>query len=497
MARSAARTRRRATGASLAALAAPLLLSGCGATDVPLPARAAVDLAPARRESPADRIEVARSAAPMYRELLPIDLVSAARVALAGNDELELARARVAQREGEASRAAGALVPVLSPGLAFEKVDGAVRATAGNAIDASFVTWSPFLLAELVVNPGKASWELVAARKRLLAAKHAERAQQVETLRRAALDYHALLLAQVRVDAARRSVAEARELLRITQARARAGTAVQADERTAQAEVARREQDLILALRAFEESSIGLAVTLDLDPAVTLAPSEERVELRTLVRDDVGIDELLAIAVEQRDDLAAVRALYDASSASSRAARWSAFGPTAALGARYGGIRGSAEDVEGLGDVSYALHDQLRLGAAGSAQLSWSSLGDVEVADAIGRQAGVAAARSLLAVRAQVVAADRDRRAQRELVPLARDEVAAADEALRLARRQLEIGTLTALDVLQRESAAARARVAHATALVRHNQSQIDLLAALGVLDLAALAASDDSSLPR
>jgi hypothetical protein len=52
-----------------------------------------------------------------------------------------------------------------------------------------------------------------------------------------------------------------------------------------------------------------------------------------------------------------------------------------------------------------------------------------------------------------------------------------------LTQEDLKAGTGLTIDVLQAERAADRARLRYATALVRYNQSQINLLAALGLID--------------
>ncbi|UCC28991.1 MAG: TolC family protein, partial [Phycisphaerales bacterium] len=58
-----------------------------------------------------------------------------------------------------------------------------------------------------------------------------------------------------------------------------------------------------------------------------------------------------------------------------------------------------------------------------------------------------------------------------------------AAEALRLSEANLQAGTMTTLDVLQAQEAASHARLRHAEAVVHHNQSQVNLLAALGLLN--------------
>jgi outer membrane protein TolC len=86
-------------------------------------------------------------------------------------------------------------------------------------------------------------------------------------------------------------------------------------------------------------------------------------------------------------------------------------------------------------------------------------------------------------VRAAVVSAHQASITAAKLVPIAAQEVASAEEALRLTQENLRAGTGLTIDVLQAQDAAEQARLRRATAMVRYNQSQINLLAALGLVD--------------
>jgi len=78
------------------------------------------------------------------------------------------------------------------------------------------------------------------------------------------------------------------------------------------------------------------------------------------------------------------------------------------------------------------------------------------------------------------------------LATLSRQQVTSAEEALRLSEANLRAGTMTTLDVLQAQDAATQARLRYARAVVSYNQSQINLLAALGLLFEDALLLSAD-----
>ena len=99
----------------------------------------------------------------------------------------------------------------------------------------------------------------------------------------------------------------------------------------------------------------------------------------------------------------------------------------------------------------------------------------------------IAARQQLDRVRAQVVRAAQASRANRTLIGLASRQVDAAAEALRLTEVNLRAGTMTTLDFLQAQDGVTQARLSHAKAVVRYNQSQVNLLAALGLLDESML----------
>ncbi len=106
-------------------------------------------------------------------------------------------------------------------------------------------------------------YDIIAARKRLSASEHQQQAVIQETLRRSAVQYYSLVLSQARVSTARQGVLEADELLRINLLRTRTGTGVPADALRAEARLAQRQQDLILAMLDFHSASVDLAYFRD------------------------------------------------------------------------------------------------------------------------------------------------------------------------------------------------------------------------------------------
>ena len=492
--------------------------------------------------SPTDVAEVAEVLAldasvvsPMYTELLAVNLPSVVRVAAAQNMQILQARERVRASEGELESTIGAAFPAIVPTALFEHVEGTVRATEGNLVGVGFNTFQPSVAIQWVVNPGRVIYDILAAKKRLSASTHEEDAVILETLRQAVNQYYNLVLAQARVSAAHQGVSEAEELFRISRLRSQTGAGVLADELRAEARLAERRQDLVTAMRQFYDSSVALSVILHLDSSVTLIPSIDELPTVHLVREDIGIEELLGIAVTFRPDLRSVRDLVEAAAADKGSTWWGSFGPQFQAAYQYGGITGHANNVvpaegipgnltvnpasstgsfssnpvanglikegilrgskgsQGRDDQSWGFHDQQRTTASVGWRFSLSAFGDLKSAKATAQQAYLQAEVQLDLARAEVVMSAQASRANRELVGLANQQITAAQEALRLTEANLQAGAMTTLDVLQAQDAATQARLRYAASVVRYNQSQVNLLAALGLLDEGTLTTTPTS----
>jgi outer membrane protein TolC len=496
----------------------------------PEPARERPDVTPTSQPTDVPPLTLdASHITPMYTELMAVDLPAVVRVAAAQNFDILQARQVVEASRGQYESTVGAAFPAIVPTALFEHVDGTVRATEGNLVRVGFNTFQPSIAVQWLINPGRVIYEIIAAKKRLSASEQREQAIILETLRVAGVQYYDLVLAQAQVAAASQGVAEAAELLRINTLRLKTGTGVPADKLRAEARLAQRQQDLVSNLKGFYDASVALAVTLHLDSSVTLVPSIEELPPVQLVRSDLSIDESLGIALAYRPDLDRVRTLVEAAAADTGATWWGSFGPQVELSYQYGGITGHANNIvpaegvpgnlivnpasaggsfssnpvfnglvkegilrgsrrlDGRDDQTFAFSDFNRARAGVAWRLSLSAFGEMKKAKAIEAQVVIEAQRRLDHVRAQVVSAMQASRTNHELMALARHQVVAAEEALRLTEANLRAGTTTTLDVLQSQDAATQARVRYAGAVVRYNQSQINFLAALGLLDDGSL----------
>ena len=413
---------------------------------------------------------------PMYdRRMLAVDLPTVIRVAMARNIDIQEAQQRIAAARGEFEANIGMIFPSLTPNITSLGIQGAVSTPGGFAVQA-FNHVIPLAVIQWIINPGQVAYDVIASKRRLEASEQQDEAVLQETTRAAAAQYYDVVLAQAQVAAAQRAIHDAEELLRINRLRLKTGTGLPVDVLRAEAELAVRQQNLLAALNGFYNASVALAVTLRLDPTIMLVPRRGSLKETTLVREDMPIDTILVTAVHYRPDLQAVRTLLAAAEADTGATAWGGLGPQV-LASRTFGPKPPARVTA---DTEYR---QSIYVAGGGFNWSLATFGRIKTATANAKIAGLEVDRQLEQVQAAVVTAQQASLTAKKTIPIARQEVASAEEALRLTQKNLQIGTGLTLDVLVAQDAAYQARLHHATAIVHYNQAEVNLLAALGLID--------------
>ena len=464
------------TWRTVSLLAAALAAAGCDASW----------RAPPAVQPGAEPVALDRSAVtPMFRELTAIDLPTVVQVVQARNLDILAARQRVEASHGQYAGRVGAAFPILSPGLVFAAHGGGAQDSTGDIVSANFRSLHPAAAVLWTVNPGQVIYDIIASKKRLEASQEDELSVRIRTLGQAAVQYYDLCLAQADIATAVEAQREAEELLRTTRLKRQTGNAVPADEWRAQAALAGRQEDLLTAVNRFYHASVAMATTLELDSSVTLVPRPERLGRITLVREDLTLDKLMEMAIRNRPDLKSAWARVAAAEADKGSVAWGGFGPGVTGGYEVGGFESRAN-----GRTFPMRGDQWAAAGAGW-QLSLATIGNLETADARHGLAGLEAQMQLDQLRAEVVQAMQDGRTNAELIPLADDHVKAAQEALRRVQEDYRTGTAILLDVLDAQTSLAQARFRYAQAVVRSNQSQVRILAALGLLDPESLRAGE------
>jgi multidrug efflux system outer membrane protein len=470
-----------------AALLLPCLAAGC-ATEPSSPEGTPPSVMPSDQPA-ADALHLDGSQVrPMYGEMLAIDLQNVVQVASAKNIDIEEARQRVVASRGQLESAAASVFPIIAPSVVLDHVQGANTSFTGQLVGVNFTTLQPAVLIQFLLNPGRVFFDVIASKKRLLAAEQQERFVVMETIRRSVVQYYDLILAQSRISDARAAVDEAEELLRLTRLRLNAGTGLPADNLRAQADLAGRQQNLAIALNSFYQTSITLASTLYLDATVTLVPKPDHLAPTRLVREDLGIGDMLAIAAQWRPDLQGAKSAAAAAAADTKSTLWGGLSPQLQAGYQFGGITSEASGQ------NFPLQEQQQANASVGWFLSPTLFGQVKTARATEQETALETEQRLEEVRAQVVRSAQDSATNAKLIPIAKQQVTAAEEALRLAQENLGTGTALTVDVLQAEDALNEARLRYANAVTSYNQSQVNMLAALGLIDSGSLVAADPAS---
>src|SRR5262249_54853591 len=135
-------------------------------------------------------------------------------------------------------------------------------------------------------------------------ARFASLAVRNDVFRRVGVAYGELLHAEGRRSIALQTRDEAAEVARLTAVFAKAGQAARADADRAATERDRRQGDLVEAEAEALIASARLAELLNLDRATRLMPVEDQVVPTPLVPDPIPLEQLLAIALLQRPELA-------------------------------------------------------------------------------------------------------------------------------------------------------------------------------------------------
>jgi outer membrane protein TolC len=428
--------------------------------------------------------------APMYRGVLTVDLQSVARVASLDNVGILEARQRVEASHGALEAAAASVLPTVGPGAALTHLQGVDINNLGILQAAHFTTLNPAILVHWAVNPGQVYFDVLAAKKRLLASGQQERSVVMRTVQTAALQYYDLVLAQARVAVAREALAEAEELLRLAVKRVDSGFGLPVDVTRSKAALAGRQQDLAVALNGFYKASVTLASTLYLDPTVTLVPKSRALVARSLVRDDLGIERLMALAVAWHPDLQSVRDLAAAAGADTNAVIWGAGMPSLQAGYQAGRF---GSWVPGQ---SFPPKTQETAAAGVGWVFNPAIFGQAKTAGANERIAELEVTRLLQQVGDQLVISAQDSATSARLIPIARQQVTAAQEALHITQENFAVGTGLFLDLLQAQDTVNQARLNHANAITSYNQAQVNLLTALGLIDQANVAAASPPPTP-
>ena len=330
----------------------------------------------------------------------------------------------------------------------------------------------------LLLNPGEAIFNLLAASKRADATLSASESVRQETLARVATTYFSLQRAQAHVDIAASALATAAELRQLARDREALGSGLEVDVARAEARYAREDVALTSAEELFRSASIALADALQLDPTAVLVPLDVDVQPLALISADRPPSELIGQALAQRPEVHERDLRVGAAGSARSGTLAKALGPT---------VYGAFEE-SGIGRSFDVGNRQIYGGFVGWT-FAPSSIGDVQIASARLEQAHLQRTQIEQAVKADVVQARTFMLTANARVTAARRGVVAAEESLALSQDRFKHGAGLELEVIEAQESLTAARTALVDAIVAYNVAQVALLRAIGDVSVATLGA--------
>jgi outer membrane protein TolC len=339
------------------ALAAATLLVGgrpllAQSSDVP---KSSAEALPAPKRIPIKTVVPPLAPSILNAPANPIDLASALRLAGVQNPEIQLAREAVAQAVAAHQYAAVQILPTLNAGVDFDSHTGPLQNSKGQIIDVNRSSLDAGLgtgtagagtitIPGLVLS-GNVSEGLFAAlvtRQVVRQREFASIAVRNEVLLQVARGYLELLRAEGRRAIAIQIREDAREVARVTAAFAQTGQGRQGDADRAAAELEKRNDEFLQAENDVLLASARLAELLGLDPSTRLQATDGWVVPTPLIPDQAPLPALIAIALDQRPELAERRAAIRAAFLALQGARVLPFSPTVLLGYSIGTFGGGS-----------------------------------------------------------------------------------------------------------------------------------------------------------
>jgi outer membrane protein TolC len=408
----------------------------------------------------------------------PIDLPTTLRLAGAQNLDIQIARERLKEAEGNRTSALEQFLPWLSPGVSYHRRDGVAQGVpSGLVSDADFQSYSPGATMGAQLDLGNTIFQSLAAKQNLQASSHALDAQREDSVLGAAQGYFDLAGARSLAEVAAQALAISEDYRRQLHDAVGAGVAFKGDELRVQTQTERYRVALRQAQERQRLASAALATLLRLDSQIELTPAEDGLLPITLIETNTPVRELSRRALDRRPELKRSRA---AAAAARDARKGAVYGPLIpSIGAQaFGGGFGGGPDngpgnFGGMGDVYVGLG--WRIGPGGmfdfgrlkstQARLSEAELLDEKLRDEITREvvAGL--------VRVQSLA---------DQLEMAKAGLAAAAETLRLTRERKQFGVGVVLEDLQAQQDLAKTRADYFSSLAEYNKAQYALSKAVG-----------------
>ncbi len=289
---------------------------------------------------------------------MPITLPASLKLAGVENPEIQLAQQRVLEAVALSQLAAAQLLPNLNAGTSFDNHTGNLQQANGTILNVNrgsmYAGLGSLAVAAGTVNiPGvlmqgnisENVFGILVANQRVKQLEWDSQAVRNDMLLRVATAYVDLLHAEGHRAIALRTRGEGAEVARVTADYAATGQGRPADADRAAADLAERDQDILNAENEILVAAARLAQALNLDPSVRLFATDGWVVPKPLVPEPIPLQELIAIAMVQRPELAAQQAAIRGAFLVLHGAKVLPFSPNYLLGYSNGTFGGGSNIV--------------------------------------------------------------------------------------------------------------------------------------------------------
>ncbi len=423
-------------------------------------------------------------------QLQLIDLTTALLLTSGQNPQVAFAHARIQESLAGLDRAHVMKLPSIRAGVNYNKHEGRIQDVAGSIIETSRGSFYSGLGANAVgagspAVPGLISQFHIAdavfqpriAQRTVSARRAAAQAITNDELLKTALAYVELLRAHQELAVAKEIAQRASQLENATKNYAQAGQGLTSDHDRARTELALRKNAVIRAEENIAVTSAQLAELVRWDCTQRLQPAEPNLVPLSLASVQVPVQDLVAIALANRPELAESRHLVCEAVERLNRERNAPLVPSVLLAASYGGLGG------GLGGDLTNFGDRFDADAVAYWELRQFGLGDMESQrEARSRisQARMREVAMMDRVAREVVQSHSQTTARSRQVETAREGIDAAQESFTRNWERIQNGQGLPIEVLQSIQALASAQSEYIRVVADHNLAQFTLHRSLG-----------------
>jgi outer membrane protein TolC len=428
------------------------------------------------------------SAAPAGAYVLSIGNVL--HLADAQNPNVAMARERINEAYARVERAETLWLPSLRAGLNYNHHEGSIQDVAGKVFNTTRSSFYGGMGANAVgagspAVPGVvAQFHLTDAIFQPKIATHQAAARQFgatatrnDTLRDAAVAYLELVRAEHALAIAQETLNNTEKLANLTRQYAETGQGLASDHQRSEAELALRQEELVVRHEAIQVNSARLAQILHADPSVIIVSGEPAVVPLDIMTLDGSAASYVATGLSRRPELAEQSHLVCEAVERLRREKYAPLVPSVLLGMSYGGMGG------GLGTAIVNTNDRWDADAAAYWEIRNLGFGERAARNETSSLQQQAQMRQLVIldrVAREVTEAHVQVTQRQQRIELAKRGVTAAEKSYTLNVQRIENAQGLPIEVLQAIQALATAQRSYLNAVVDYNVAQFELCRATG-----------------